>query len=85
MVITFSLNTTVAGLKQSHVIIKVQFLMLTDSNIYAAQKYFVSADQVPLIEVSSPKDAFVALVEVCFVFDLEYPPQLPLTMEFFER
>ncbi|XP_034248210.1 uncharacterized protein LOC117649477 [Thrips palmi] len=56
-----------------------------DSNIYAAQKYFVCADQVPLVEVSNPKDAFIALVEVCFVFDLEYPPMLPLTMEFFER
>ncbi|XP_052130738.1 uncharacterized protein LOC113215745 isoform X2 [Frankliniella occidentalis] len=55
-----------------------------DTNIYAAKAYFVCADKVHLVEVSNPKEALVALFELCFCLNLEYP-ELSLTFEFLER
>ncbi|KAK3914252.1 Baculoviral IAP repeat-containing protein 1f [Frankliniella fusca] len=60
-------------------------IVALDSNKYMALKYCVCADKVSLTVTSCPADAILALFYICFNFDLEYPPQLPLLFEFIER
>jgi hypothetical protein len=58
---------------------------LPDNDKYKANTYWVCADKVPLLSVKTVNEALLGLVYMCFTFDLEYPPSLPLTFEFFER
>ena len=46
--------------------------------------FYICVDKVVLMEVDSPADALLSLIQLSFVFDLDYP-SMPKTMEYLER
>lgn len=63
---------------------QIPIFLFTDHKLFGASKYYVCADRVPIVETQNAVEAFLCMVQACFVFDLDYP-KLPLTMEFLER
>lgn len=49
-----------------------------------ADRYYISIDGVGLLDTDDFAQALVALIELCFIFDVQYP-KMSLTFEFIER
>lgn len=57
---------------------------MTDENVFQADRYYLCVDGVGIMAVDDFAQALVTLVELCFIFDLQYP-KMHLTFEFIER
>lgn len=54
-------------------------------NALVADRFYITLDQVGVVETKNAGNALLMLIELCFILDIQYPTTLPRTFEFIER